>query len=631
MLQQMRKVAKSRVSSVLLVGLAASFGVWGIADVFRGGGGDTSVATVGGTQIPVEAFQRDYQNFLRNLGARSGKDITQEEAQKQGVPDRVLQSIINRTALDEEVGKLGLTVSDAQVTAQIRSNPAFTGQLGTFDHQVLQQRLQEIGYTEQGFIDSTRSDTARDQLLAATRNGFLISAGLGHALFDYLNEKRAVQYVVVPAAAAGTIADPGDAVLTAYVKANPDRFSMPEYREVTYAVIGPEDITGQTKISDTQISQEYDQRKDDPRYAYVIPETRDVEQLNFRDAASAKAARTKIDGGMSFADLAKSLGTAPVSLGTVTKSSLSDRGDAVFALPPNGVTQPVKNIAGYALFHVTKIAPGTTKTLADVKDDITKDLTARLAASKLDDVDSAYTDASSAGASLPEAAKKVGMRVVHVPAVDQSGLTPDGSKANVPADPEILDQIFKSEVDQDGDPFAVKDGHHYVLKIDSVTPKKLKPFAAVRSQALAMWLADAHQKALARKADALAAQASAQHSLAPVAKTLGATPKSSDALSRDTASGDLPAELVTRIYAVPPGKAVAGPAATGDGYIVALVTGVFHPPAPTANPEYQKFIQQVSTSAADDIGTSVAMAARGKLGVKINQKQVDQATGGSGS
>jgi hypothetical protein len=35
MLQQMRKVAKSKVSSVFLGLLALSFGVWGIADIFR--------------------------------------------------------------------------------------------------------------------------------------------------------------------------------------------------------------------------------------------------------------------------------------------------------------------------------------------------------------------------------------------------------------------------------------------------------------------------------------------------------------------------------------------------------------------------------------------------------------------
>ncbi|HEY3639284.1 MAG TPA: SurA N-terminal domain-containing protein, partial [Rhizomicrobium sp.] len=64
MLQQMRKVAKSKVSSVFLGLLALSFGVWGIADIFRGNV-DTSIAAVGSEKLPAETFQRDYRNFLK--------------------------------------------------------------------------------------------------------------------------------------------------------------------------------------------------------------------------------------------------------------------------------------------------------------------------------------------------------------------------------------------------------------------------------------------------------------------------------------------------------------------------------------------------------------------------------------
>lgn len=631
MLQQMRKYAKGWVASVFLGGLALSFGVWGIADIFRGGPVDTSVATVGSTQIPADEFQREYQNIVRNAGARAGIQVTPEQAQKAGFPDKVLQGLINRTALDDEVGRLGLSISDAQVTAAVQANQAFTGPMGTFDHNTFLQKLQEIGYSEQGFIDAMRQDAAREQVLSAARSGFSIPPGLARALFAFLNERRAVEYVVVPGDVVGAIPDPGDAALKAYIAAHRVQFSMPEYRAVTYAVMGPEDVASQVKVTADQISQEYDLRKDDPKYAYVVPEKRDVEQLNFRDAAGAKAARAKLDTGTSFSDLAKSLGGPAIDLGTVTKSDLADRGDAVFALAADGVTQPLKNLSGFALFHVTKITPGSTKTLGDVSDDIRKDIAAKLAASKLEDIDAAYTDASSAGASLPEAAKKTGMRVVRVAAVDQRGLAPDGTKAAVPDDPDFVDQIFKSEVDQEGDPFTAKDGHHYVLMVDSVTPTRLKAFAAVRAQALAMWQAEAHQRALAGKAQSLAAEASAQHSLAAIAKTLNATPKTSDALARDTASGDLSAPLVSQIFAVPPESAVAGSSVKDGSYIVALVTGVAHPPPPIGNPVYQKFIDQVSAGTADDIATSVALAARAKLGVKINQKQVDQVTGGGGT
>src|ERR1700744_5374525 len=59
MLQEMRKYAKGWVSSVFLGALALSFGVWGIADIFKGTT-DTSVATVGSSQISAETYQQEY-------------------------------------------------------------------------------------------------------------------------------------------------------------------------------------------------------------------------------------------------------------------------------------------------------------------------------------------------------------------------------------------------------------------------------------------------------------------------------------------------------------------------------------------------------------------------------------------
>ena len=50
MMESMRNAAKSWVAKLLIGLLAVSFGVWGIADVFRNGGG-TTLAHVGSAEI----------------------------------------------------------------------------------------------------------------------------------------------------------------------------------------------------------------------------------------------------------------------------------------------------------------------------------------------------------------------------------------------------------------------------------------------------------------------------------------------------------------------------------------------------------------------------------------------------
>ena len=110
------------------------------------------------------------------------------------------------------------------------------------------------------------------------------------------------------------------------------------------------------------------------------------------------------------------------------------------------MSQPLKTaLGGYVLARVTKITPGSNKTLADVKDDIKKTLAAELAANKLVDAVNAYTDARSGGSDLKEAARKAGHEAGPPGCGGRDGLKPDGSKADVPADPEFSPALFKTK------------------------------------------------------------------------------------------------------------------------------------------------------------------------------------------
>src|SRR5215469_4636143 len=101
MLQEMRKYAKSWVSSLFLGALALSFAIWGIADIFRGNT-DTTVFAVGSTQVPVEMYQRDYHNALRSLGTAVQPD------QARVLGQQVLDRMMLTTALDNLAERLGL-------------------------------------------------------------------------------------------------------------------------------------------------------------------------------------------------------------------------------------------------------------------------------------------------------------------------------------------------------------------------------------------------------------------------------------------------------------------------------------------------------------------------------------------
>ncbi|HEX3811143.1 MAG TPA: SurA N-terminal domain-containing protein [Rhizomicrobium sp.] len=625
MLQGMRKIAKSWVASIFLGALALSFAVWGIADIFRGNADNTAV-TVGDIHVSSDELQQEYRNAIRQQTQQTGVQITPEQARAMGLGTSTLNQIISRNALDTVVQRLGLTSSDAAVTQTVRGMQVFAGPLGTFDHDQFVRVITQSGFTEQSFIDTVRTDTARDQLVTAAESGFVLPTGYVRALFAFLNEVRAAEYIVVPANAVGQIATPSDAMLQSYVSKNVDRYSTPEYRSLVYASITPQDVMNRVSVTDAQLHQEYDSHK----ATYVIPEKRELEQISFPNEADAKAARAKIDAGTSFEDLAKSRGLKlqDISLGALAQADLDkDRGTAVFALPANGVTQPVKSAFGWVLVRVTKITPGSSKSFDDVKATIKADLMNQLAANKLIDITNAYTDAYSSGASLEEAAKKVGMRVHNVPAVDHAGLAADGSKADVPATAEFMDQVFAAEVGDEGDPFATKDGNYYVLKVAGTTPPKLKPLDTVRAQATAEWTAGEQARLLTAKANALVAQANKDNSLAGAAKAANTTIQRSGPLQRRAANATLSPEVIAGLFASPVGRAVDGPGPKGT-YIIARTTGVVHPPLINNDPQFIQGAASLAKQVSPDITVLMANAARAQAGVTINQANVDRVIGG---
>ena len=620
MLQEIRKYAKSWVSSVFLGGLALSFALWGIADIFRGSS-DTTIFTIGSTQIGADLFSREYHNVMRNAGAA----LTPEQSKLAG--QEILDRMMTGTALDMVASKLGLTATDARIRAQVQAMPVFKGALGTFDHATFVQIIGRAGYGEAEFIAAMRKDSARNQMLRSIEGGFLMPPDYARGFFAYVNELRAAEYIVLTPAMVGTIAPPSDNTLDAYVKAHPDRFSTPEYRSVSFASIGVDDIAATITVSDKQIQDELDANKSD----YIVPEKREIEQIGFKSEAEATAAKAALDSGKNFEALAAEQNLRPVDfkLGELSQADLAidpARATAAFVLPPGGTSAPVKGTFGWVLIHVTKINAGTSKS----HDEIKLALQRKLATAKLTDIANAFTDAVGGGASIEEAAHKSGMHYAHIASIDAQGFAPDGGKVSAASSPEFLGQIFKSEVGDEGDPFPTADGHYFALKVDGVTPPKIKSLASVHQQALSLWTAEQQVIQLKAKASALVARANSAHSLEDVARTLGVPVQASPALTRGTDGPMFGKTLVRSLFDAPAGGTVFGPAA-GSGYVIARVTGIEHPLPPESDLSYLKGVRQLSGEIASDFTTSLAKAEQEREGLTVNQKLVDTTIGNSGT
>src|SRR5258706_4323525 len=335
MLQQLRSASKSWVASVIIGVLVLAFALWGVADIFRGGA-DTVVADVGRTQISDTEFDQQLRSQIRAVSSQSQTQLTREQEKAIGLNKNVLDQVISRAALDEVVNRLGLTASQQSIAAQIRGNPNFRGTDGAFDPTLFARTLQDNTMSEASFVGSTGKDIARTQLMEAATAGLVAPPGFARVLYDFVNEARVPEYVVITPEEAGQVPPPTEADLVAYHKAHAAQFSSPEYRAFDYVQIGPEQVAGEIQVSDADLKAEFDSHKAN----YEKAEERQVEQIAFPSKEAADAAAAKIKSGAEFTAAAREsrLKDEEFKLRKVFATRLESKPfRAVFAGPEGGV------------------------------------------------------------------------------------------------------------------------------------------------------------------------------------------------------------------------------------------------------------------------------------------------------
>src|ERR1700758_1537328 len=122
MLRGMRKASSNWVGktimAVVMGVLIISFGIWGIADIFRGFGQST-LAKVGHTEISLNEFRQIYTDRLQQIGRQFGRPLTPDQARALGFDRQVLNQTLAEAALDEEARRLGLGQSTEETLKTI--------------------------------------------------------------------------------------------------------------------------------------------------------------------------------------------------------------------------------------------------------------------------------------------------------------------------------------------------------------------------------------------------------------------------------------------------------------------------------------------------------------------------------
>jgi peptidyl-prolyl cis-trans isomerase D len=614
------------IMAVVMGVLIISFGVWGIADIFKGFGQST-LAKVGGTEISANEFRQLYTEKLQQIGRQFGRPLTMDQARAFGLDRQLLQQTIAEAALDEEARRLGLGQSDAETMRMIFSDPNFKGVGGAFDPARFQAMIRQFGFTEQRYVADQRRVSLRRQIAGTISAGVEPSKVLIDALSRFQNETRSIEYVKLDAAQAGTIDPPSPETLAAYFDDHKTQFRAPEYRKLSFVVITPDEIGKWTEVSDDDAKKIFEQRRD----KFGTPEQREVSQIVFPNAEEAAAARGRLTSGTSFEDIAKERGlnASDVDLGMIAKSAIIDPAiaDAAFSLPSGEISQPVQGRFGVALVKIGKIEPGVQPSYESVAAALKKEIATERSRTRVGELRDKMEDERGGGAGVIEAAQKLGLNAVTIDAVDRSGRLPNGQLAtNIPRGLDVVSQAFNSDVGVDNDPIQFNGGYVW-YDVLGITPSRERNLDEVKDQVEAKWREDQIASRLRTKATEMVQKLDQGGKLADEAAAVGSKVETAVGFRRDASLPGVPAAAVTAAFRTAKDAVGQAAGAGTNEWVVFRVTDISVPPVDLASDDMKKLKETLQRGLTDEQVAQYVTKLETDIGTSINQSVFSQVTG----
>jgi peptidyl-prolyl cis-trans isomerase D len=629
MLRGMRKASSNwlgkTIMAVVMGVLIISFGVWGIADIFKGFGQST-LATVGHTEISINEFRQLYTDKLQQIGRQFGRPLTMDQARAFGIDRQLLQQTIAEAALDEEARRLGLGQSDAETMRMIVNDPNFRGISGNFDPQRFQAVIRQFGFTEQRYVADQRRVSLRRQIAGTISAGLEPPKVMIEALSRFRNEQRSIEYVKLDAAHAGTIDPPSPETLATYFEDHKAQFRAPEYRKIAFVAITPDEIGKWSEVSDDDAKKLFEQRRD----TLATPEKREVSRIVFPSVEEAMAARNRVASGLSFEELAKERGLAAsdIELGLVTKSGIVDPAlaSAAFSLNTGEVSQPVQGKFGVALVKIGKIEPGIEPSYESVAATLKKEIATQRARAKVAELRDKMEDERGGGASVVEAAQKLGLSATTIEAVDRSGRLPNGQLASIPSGLDIVAQAFNSDVGVDNDPISFKGGYVW-YDVLGITPSRERNVDEVKEQVEARWRDDQINARLKAKATDMIQKLEQGGKLADEAYAAGLKIETAAGVRRDASLPGLPAGAISAVFRTAKDGVGQTAGAGANEWIVFRVTDVSVPPVDFASDDIKKLKETLQRALTDEEVAQYVTKLESDIGTTINQTAFAQVTG----
>ncbi|CAM3585388.1 peptidylprolyl isomerase [Psychrobacter glaciei] len=374
-MDKLRDFLKSWPGRILLILCLSPLALLGVESYFGGGVDPNQIAQVGEASVGLS----EYQTAVNNRRTETLEQIDDASLLNEDVlHEQVLKGLIDRTLLDQQAGKLGMTVSDDTINRLLRQEEVFQDADGNFSNDQFSNFLRQRGMTKDQLFTEFRNQLSLDQLNASIVGTAVYPMQAVSQLIDLQLESRNIWLHRFNWQDYQEQVKLSKNDIQAYYDANKDTLKSAAMVDLAYLQLSPQTVPV-TDVTTKDLQQQYEAYKQQ----LAVVDERKISQilLTGKDAkARADKVKARLDKGEAFGKLAKTQSDDPSGetggdIGRFNPSVFGNDAAAVEkaleGLSVGDVSAPVKTSFGYQIFTVTEDNGKKIPSLESMRDELT--------------------------------------------------------------------------------------------------------------------------------------------------------------------------------------------------------------------------------------------------------------------
>ena len=560
MLTSIRENISGWIAWLIVILISIPFALWGVNSYFEAQS-TVVVAKGDGVKITDRQLKSALDRQAEIIRSQFGPKAAAQTVEKPAFRQQVLDSLIERQLLREDIADNGFRLSDAQLNAAIQGTPDFQVN-GKFSAEKYARLVSTNRSSPAQYENSIRAEQAMQQAAAGYEKSAIVVPSRLNQLLALKGQQRDMQYALFEPSLYRDSVQISEQQVRQQYDASKESYRSPEMVSVDYVVLSIPELAKTIQPAEEKLREYYEENKDQFRseeqrkasHILVAASGDDEAAWNKAKEKAAQLAEQARQGG-DFSALASENSDDPGSakkggdLGFFGKGAMAPEFEKkVFSMQQGEISEPVKTPFGYHVIKLEEIRPEAVKSFDQVREKILQAVRKEQAENQFYELaevlnNTVYEQPDS----LEPAAEAINAKVKTSELFDRNG------GKGLFSNPKIVDAAFSEQVLNEGinsDTVEADNETLVALRIKKRQQSVIQPYEAVKQQIRQQLITEAAAGMAKEKAAAMVKSLLAGADWSGLVQQNGVQSKQEPALTRDKDLG-FGGKLTASVFRMP--------------------------------------------------------------------------------